>query len=312
MERCALSTIFTLVTACACASAAADNLLANPGFDEVNERGLPRRWELFVMPMDGAFGRLDNVALDGSYSAMLYNPEAYAEEPANNWSQSIIADLGGKELLISGNIKCEDATEAAIWLQCWAKNRPRVLAAATTSTDSPVYGTRGWTHVEMKVTVPQRTDFIILRCVLKGRGTAWFDDLRVEDNSETDDSGDGEKTPAKTDAKTDAETDAKQKDEAKEHLLESGKEMGKAIAALRETNEALLAQIKALQGRFDALRRELMLDLPRPDPPAVPRPKKPLPETISPRGGAKVLAEPVRPRHPLVPHGYYTEQKAPK
>ena len=88
--------------------------------------------------------------------------------------------------------------------------------------------------------------------------------------------------------------------------------LGKAIAALRETNEALLAQIKALQERLDTLRRELMVDLPRVDPPAVPRPKEPLPETISPRGGARIPAKPVRPRHPLVPHGYYTEQRGPE
>ncbi len=304
MERCTFRAIVALVTLCACASTAeADNLLANPGFTEIDERGLPKRWELFVMPMEGAIGRLDTSTLGEPYAAMLHNPEAYPEEPANNWSQSVIADLAGKELLVAGDIRCEDATEAAIWLQCWAKNRLRVLAAATTSTDSPVYGTKGWTHVEMKITVPENTDFIILRCVLKGRGTAWFDDVRVEDSPITAETGDGKATP---------ETEAQQTAEDKEPILKTGEDVGKALAALRETNEALVARIKALQDRLDALRPDPAPRASRLDPPTIPRPTRPRSETISPRAGLKVPTRPTMPRHPIVPHGYYDEKKKPK
>lgn len=168
-----------------CPCGKADNLLANPGFEET--AGVePVRWKAFVMPMEGAEARLCGEApFEGRFAAMLHNPQPYSKEPANNWSQNIIADLAGKELRVRGYIKTIEATEAAIWLQCCTMRPFQVLHFATSSTDTPRYGTSDWAPVEFRVKAPDGAEFVILRCVLKGRGTAWFDSLSVEVEQDT-------------------------------------------------------------------------------------------------------------------------------
>jgi hypothetical protein len=54
-----------------------------------------------------------------------------------------------------------------------------VIDAHSTSTDMPVYGTQDWQEVSMTVDVPEGTDFVTIRCVLMGTGSAWFDDIAV-------------------------------------------------------------------------------------------------------------------------------------
>jgi hypothetical protein len=110
---------------------------------------------------------------------MLHNPKAYEQEPFNNWSQNILLDVGGKELLVRGYIRTKDASEAAIWVQCGRRSPFAVLEAFTTSDKTPCFGTADWTPVEMRVVVPRSADFLTIRCMLKGRGTAWFDAISV-------------------------------------------------------------------------------------------------------------------------------------
>ncbi len=151
-------------------------LVVNPGFEELSG-DLPVRWKVFVMPREGVVGKLDRTALSGQYAIMLHTPLPYDKEPTNNWSQNIIADLGGKKLRLSGHIKTREATEAAIWVQCWRKRPLRLLKLVNTSADAPMYGTREWEEVTKEFTVPDNTDFLTVRCVLLGTGTAWFDDV---------------------------------------------------------------------------------------------------------------------------------------
>ena len=159
--------------------ASPSNLVGNPRFEEV-EGTLPARWHAFVMPQDGAYARLDDrEAHVGEYSLVLHTPEEYDREPVNNWSQNIIADVGGKEVVVRGYIKTRDVTEAALWIQCFSAYPRRLVKFATTSDEMPLYGDNDWTPVEMRVEVPERVNLLVLRCVIKGRGSAWFDDLSV-------------------------------------------------------------------------------------------------------------------------------------
>jgi len=161
------------------APAAPQNLLANPGFEElVVDR--PTGWDLYVEPMAGAFGRLDADARSGQYAVMLHTPLPYARDPANNWSQNVIGAYGGKRMRASAYIKVRDAQEAALWVQCWRKRPISVIASASSSTSQPLYGTRDWEQVSFTLDVPRNTDFITIRCVLRGTGTAWFDDIALE------------------------------------------------------------------------------------------------------------------------------------
>ncbi|HOE65481.1 MAG TPA: hypothetical protein PLO62_03055 [Candidatus Hydrogenedentes bacterium] len=161
--------------------AMAEEMVANPGFEDIIG-DMPARWHIFVQPMEGAHGALDaKVAHEGRCSIRLHNPRRYEKEPANNWSQNIMRGLGGRVLVVKGFIRTQTATEASIWLQCCKKKPWTVLSLSSTDDATPIYGTRDWAPVEMRVETPANTECLVVRCVLKGQGTAWFDDISVED-----------------------------------------------------------------------------------------------------------------------------------
>ncbi|MBN2308273.1 MAG: hypothetical protein JXR94_04845 [Candidatus Hydrogenedentes bacterium] len=242
----------------AAGTAPAENLLVNGGFEKL-DGDIPERWSVFVAPKDGAEGRIDDIALDGRHSVLLHNPEPYEKEPANNWSQNIIEDLAGKTLYVSANIRTRDCTEAAVWLQCFRKHPWGVLRFATTSTDAPMYGTRDWTGVDMKVEVPEGTDFVVIRCVLKGRGTAWFDSLAVDDEARGPDAA-GDEAAAADDRAEQALASLREdrdEDAVRRALLDAHKAMVDTNQALRDMNEALARQVEALQAELHELRLQI-------------------------------------------------------
>ncbi|MCH7959751.1 MAG: hypothetical protein IID08_06455 [Candidatus Hydrogenedentes bacterium] len=274
--------MFFHVIACTaiCLVAGSENLLRNPGFDEVDAQGLPLRWDLFVMPMEGAEGRVESDA-SGSSVVLLHNPQTYVEEPANNWSQVIIDDFEGKTLVLSAEVKTEEVGEAAVWLQCFRKNPARVLAAWTTNATTPLSGTQDWTHVELDAEVPAGTDFIVVRCVLKGSGTAWFDAISVIEAPGPDSKAE----PSGADV---ADVDVGRMDERNlEDLVALRESMWGAIEALRQTNSTLIQQIGTLEEQLDAVRQTLL---------AV--------DTL-PLEAAPI--EPLFGPHPLIPRGHNEE-----
>lgn len=268
-----------------CAAPADDNLLANPGFDDLDDRGNPRKWDSFIMQMEGAYGRADDIALNGNYSVTLHIPEPYAKDPLNNWSQNILANLGGEHLVVTGNIKTEKATEAAIWIQCFKKNPLRILASKSTSMDTPIYGTRDWTTVEMEIDVPLDTDFLVVRCVLRGRGTAWFDDTRVSQASDsTSDPSPAAFTPDIVESESDGSN------LLLEDLQRANVIMQEMLGSLREGNARLQSEIRVLQQELTDFREALTSEnAPGADPEEVPPIERVNLEPLEPRG------------HPLVP-----------
>lgn len=257
--------------------AAAENLLVNPGFERL-ERGMPTGWHVFVAPMDGAEGSIDaeNVQA-GRYAVRLHNPKPYDTEPANNWSQNILEDLGGQKLVVSGSIKTREATEAAIWIQCFRKHPWGALLFDTTSTDSPVYDTTDWTRVEMQIEVPRGTDFLVLRCVLKGRGTAWFDSVAVEDAQSADRSPGLRRPDTLGNARhrtpeppaSPARPETVDTTDVRDRLAETLEAAVVANRELRETNKQLAEQIRALNEDLRQLRVDIVkaTESPRPVPP---------------------------------------------
>ncbi len=163
----------------ALAAAEDGNLVRNSGF-ELLDGSRPASWDLYVAAKPGAKGALDGtVAYGGDYSVKLSTREPYETDPCNNWSQNITQDVSGETLVVTGHIKTEEADGAALWLQCWRADPLGVAHVSTTSSVNPMSGTNDWSTVEMNVRVPAGTDFVTLRCVLKGTGTAWFDDVAV-------------------------------------------------------------------------------------------------------------------------------------
>ncbi len=237
---------------------APENLLGNPGFEDLLVDA-PARWECFVAPQEGAFGRLDNHAFTGAYSVMLHTPLPYAKEPCNNWSQNVIGEFGEKKLALRGYLKTLNATEAAIWVQCWKKAPWGVLYVANSSRDMPVYGTQDWKRVDMTFDVPKGTDFLTVRCVIKGTGTAWFDDLSLIETGEAKASPPpeamppmgGPASPAGTSPSTPAPPAAGTADQNKLTAVED------EVTRLRRANVALAEALDRIQASNQHLMREL-------------------------------------------------------
>lgn len=281
-------------------AAAPENLVANPGFEAV--RGVvPIRWDLFVMPREGSYGEAtQDQVYEGNYAAKLHNETAYDREPANNWSQSITTDMRNRELSVSGWAKTAGAAEAAIWIQCFQRRPLRILAFESTGTRTPVFGDTDWREVHMRVNVPNETDFIMVRCVILGEGTAWFDEISVVETLRRDAVPDAPRpeprnaeTPRPREQRTPPGDAA---DNAVEELRAMRQTLADANQTLRELNTALLAQISALQTEVERLREEL-----RAVRPAVPQ------ET--PRTSA--VPWPELPVPPLVPHVPRTQEDLP-
>lgn len=271
-----------LVAAVSGLCAAEENLLRNAGFEEVNG-GMPAHWNLFVQPEPGAEGRLDaQMFAEGVRATFLHNPDTYAKDPCNNWSQNVSDRVAGKTVVAGGSVKTAGTASAAIWVQCWRKDPWGVLRVASTADAMPVSGNTDWRPVAIKLAVPSDTDFVVVRCVIRGAGSAWFDDVRLVE-AEAEASPVAEKPAVVAPPPSPPENDnaAAAADLARETAA-----MSKTIEALRETNEILLHDLARMREEVGALRKQLE---PR-EQPAAP--------------SAKTVP-------PLVPHGYPEEDPRP-
>ncbi|MBM3289069.1 MAG: hypothetical protein FJY92_02865 [Candidatus Hydrogenedentes bacterium] len=248
--------------------AGAENLLKDPGF-EVVANGAPADWSVFVEPKPGASSFLDQrVSKDGSNSVKLSIDAPYSEDPANNWSQNVVADVRGKRLRATGFIKTENASEAAIWVQCYAKGPLRLVRQESTSSKGLVTGTNDWTPVEVSFDAPLDTDFVVVRCVLRFRGTAWFDALSLEAEavSTTPSAAPVVKMPtspsmpALPDLKgapaPQASSGAPGLGDASE-IVKAQDEMRKANWQLRQSNAEMTKQIEELRKQIEDLKRQV-------------------------------------------------------
>lgn len=256
-----------------------ENLLANPSFEQRLPDGRPRSWSAFVEPQPGAIAELDPVAYDGDWSAMLHTPEPYENEPANNWSQVVVKDVAGEELVFGGYLRTQAAGEAALWIQCFRQRPTQVVAAQTSSAEWALSGTMDWQYAEVRVDAPEETRFVVIRCVLKGQGSAWFDDLVLQITP---------KAEPKLEAiePEDASPPVDETDGAllEPDLLQMSRLLQQSIRELQASNVELLQRVQRIQEELDVARAK------------VPAPLEPL------DGGAV--------RHPLVPRGYYDKEEA--
>jgi hypothetical protein len=256
---------------------AGENLLANPSFEERTPDGRPRGWSSFVMPQPGAFADTDPLSLSGDTAVILHNPEPYEKEPANNWSQVVVADVRGWALEVSGYVRTEAAGEAALWIQCFQQRPARVVAAQTSASNTLMVGTRDWTRVSARVTAPPTTDFVVVRCVLKGRGSAWFDEISLEALAPETPEFDVLEPPA--DVLPQPPTGPASELDAKD-ILDLSRALQQAVADLENTNLKIQTRVQQLEADLEASRVAL--------------------NELNAR-------ETQYGRHPLVPHGYSPE-----
>lgn len=272
----------------AAAGEAAANLLVNGSFEEL-EGDRPVAWQAFVMPHENASGAVDStVAHHGSRSVQLSTATPYDLEPYNNWSQNVEQPLAGRQLVARAYVRSVGAEGAALWVQCWRKNPWSVLKAATATSRQDTGDALAWRPVEVRLTVPQGTDYVTVRCVLKGTGTVWFDEVALEVEERSSRNEGQAKAPAspvkpvkpQAPAKpgqsasasmkaadrriTDADQAAQGTDSAHltessdqdtlQQLLNANRVLTEGYKALRETNDALAQQIKALEAELGRLR----------------------------------------------------------
>jgi hypothetical protein len=223
-------------------------MLISPAAVGLTLDGSPAHWDVFIMPGNNAIGRSDSVMHDGYYSVLLHTPNAYAKDPINNWSQVIYDNLIDIPLTLTGSIRTEEVGEAAFWIQCFSKKRSRILASATSSTNKTLSGTHGWTQVSAEITPPPGTDFIMVRCVIQGKGKAWFDSLSL---SVVD--------PVALEAPIeDIVTEPLVAPGlSTEDFMAASKIMQDTIARLELTNQALLKELTEIQKDLDQYRREV-------------------------------------------------------
>ena len=260
---------------------AGENLLANPSFEDRMPDGRPRGWTYYVMPQPGAFADVDPLSFGGENAIMLHNPEPYADEPANNWSQVVVADVGGKQIEFSGFVRTEAASEAALWLQCFQQAPTRVIAAQTSALNDPLSGTTEWTRLSTGLVAPPSTDFVVVRCVLKGVGSAWFDELRLDIVGEAQVPLEAIE-PAEDPIDDAPDVPVEQSALDSDDLLQLSQALQRAIADLAASNSQIASRVRELQEEVQRSRASVDAT------------------TNTPAAYGP---------HPLVPHGYQTESE---
>jgi len=230
------------------AESESENLLKNAGFED-GVSGQPAGWTHFLAPADGAEAVWDEtVHRSGKRSVRLHIETAYTEEVYNNWYQHVPVVPTAKKLILSGYIRSTDLTDAAIWLQCWRESSQEVVRFATTAVGYPISGTVDWTHVRASIVPPPETAFLTVRCVIAGKGTAWFDDLQLVAEQQRD-----ENSPAK---KTDHQATTADQDALKE-LLEAHKILLEVNRSLAENARLLMEEIGKLRDELSGLKQSI-------------------------------------------------------
>ena len=245
--------IGALIAAMAFAAEAA-SFLANGSFDDTDGRS-PYQWQVFLAPMEGAEAALDDaIAFEGEHSVRIHVPEPYPREPYNNWSQNVMRPLAGERVVLSAAIRTESATRAEVWVQCFARSPLRELRRFSTADEGPVYGTKDWSEVSMTIDIPAETDFLTVRCVLTGTGTAWFDAVSLTRYTPPPLEGVNLSLIEPPDTLTELEPDQL---EFVEELLKANKVLLDTVRELRDSNAGLSRELTSLQGELRAIRDDV-------------------------------------------------------
>jgi len=220
------------------------SLVRNGGFEQgVGER--PFSWLVSVAEAEGASALWDDqVSHSGLRSVKLSTSTEYSSEPFNNWSQNIEEPLADKRVTVRGFVKGHDVQSAALWLQCFRRGYAVAVSSVMSSETAPLLGSFGWTEQEASVYVPQDTGLVVVRLVLVGTGTVWFDDITIEVAGPLADRGADEDQPAEASVAPGVQDSDVQA--ALEAIAEDNRR-------LRDVNETLSQQIEQLADRVRSL-----------------------------------------------------------
>ncbi len=150
-------------------------LVKNGSFEEIQENQ-PSYWNLYIEPEEGAYGKVDTTTYHtGKHSVLISHLRRYKKEPLNNWNQRILVPGNLEKVEFHGFIKIKDVFKAYFLIQFWS-NEGKIIDSVKSD---EVSGTSEWTSISKEFSIPKGTDFIMLRCILEGMGTVWFDDISI-------------------------------------------------------------------------------------------------------------------------------------
>jgi len=216
-----------------------ENFIKNSGFEEENKL-LPLYWSLFVQPQEGSFGKIDKkIFYSGKKSIMLNNAYPYQKEPINNWSQKVsINGLDKKDIYFEGWIKTEKVYKAYFLIQFWKQAPAYIIDSKKTEV---LIETNDWKKLTTNITIPEGTDFIVVRCVIEGMGSAWFDDVVL--NYEEKRNGD-EVTIKTVKENQNIEEGIKKIEQRLEDLLKENAQLKDKINLLEEENKKIREELE--------------------------------------------------------------------
>lgn len=214
-----------------------ENLIRNSGFEEEGNNSVPLYWSLFVQPQEGSFGKIDKkIFHSGKNSVYLNNTNSYSREPMNNWSQRLSISVSRKKRVhFEGWIKTENVSKSYFLIQFWKQNPAHIIDSKKTEI---LAGTNNWKKMTEEIEVPEMVDFVVVRCVIEGTGSAWFDDVSLdyidEQNEESKDN-----TVTGKEENENIEDGIKKIEQRLEELLKENTQLREKIKILEEENKKI-------------------------------------------------------------------------
>ncbi|MBI2297768.1 MAG: SGNH/GDSL hydrolase family protein [Armatimonadetes bacterium] len=170
-----LGTCAVVLLAVPLASCGAPNLAANPGFESADEHGALAGWVGESAGMTTvSFARDAEVARSGSASGRI------TITPTDNLSWPAFA--------LRVPVKAGQCYAAEAWIRTRDVAKVAYIAVdyldakdarVSFSASGLVSGTKDWTRVAAKPVIPTGAETMVLRLILYGYGTAWFDDITL-------------------------------------------------------------------------------------------------------------------------------------
>ena len=167
-----------------CFAAGAGNLIVNPSFEE-GGNGAPVGWVRYRMEPERLFYG-ERAARDGRFCVGIGNKEGKLD--AGWFSEEYIRVEPGKTYRLSGWIRAENAWgDNAVCASLFTLRNGRPLWLKTEYSPS-VDGSKPWTPVECRFTVPENVEFAKIGAIRRyaAPGTAYFDALSLETDSPGD------------------------------------------------------------------------------------------------------------------------------
>ena len=161
--------------------------ISNPGFEIIRDtaQSLPASWKA---KMPDHFGwKIDTAHFySGKQSLMMENQLNKDSLQFSPFSQTCPVTIDRvKKIYLTVYIKTENVShDAGLWCQLWDKNNTSVGFTSLQVLNIKTSGTRNWTKYSIALTVSPEIKKLLLGGFLKGTGTVWYDDFKIEEAPE--------------------------------------------------------------------------------------------------------------------------------